>query len=213
MRKKSEYELAPGVLVEHVGSECVVWIPETTDVVTLSGDAAETLRQIIFAAPGNYNSETLSHLVSLGIIHSPSDISRRSVVRAGLVGLGAGIATLSLPSVAAASSAEEGPGPYTINNVPYSNTGDTINNFTLEMTPTVPDGTTGTVTLAGGQDVAVTFREATGVPGSDKHFRSADDISGLSISGSTEFWDLSHTLRFSVSGASFAVPFVVAGPM
>lgn len=207
MRKTPQYELAPGVLLEDLGSEYVAYVPDASDVVTLSGEAAAALRQIRSGIPGKYSGETVSHLVSLGIIHAPSGISRRGVVRAGLIGVGAGIAALSLPSVAAASSAAEGPGPYNINNVFSSSTGDTLNNFSLVITPAVPDGTTGTATLAGGQIIPVTFREATGIPGSDKYFRSADNISGLNVEQATEFRSLTHTLRFSLDGAPYAVPF------
>lgn len=207
VRKPPKYEIAPGVLVEDVGSDCVVCVPDTTDVVSLSGEVADTLRQIRLGIPGNYNANTLSQLVSLGIIHSPSDISRRGVVRAGLIGVGVGIATLSLPSVAAASSAGEGPGPYSVSGVAFVLVPppDTLARFSLEITPAdIPPGTAGTVTLSGGGDpIPVTYND--GGFGGALAFRS-ETITGLGIL-STAFSGLTHTLRFSVGGSPFAVPF------
>ena len=100
--------LSPEVLVEDVGDDCLVYVPGTESVVTLSGDTANALRQIQSGLAVDPTSPSVSELIRLGIVQASSPMSRRNVIRAGLIGAGAGVAALSLPSVAAASSDSAG---------------------------------------------------------------------------------------------------------
>lgn len=96
--------LAPGVVVETVGEEVLVYSPGTTDVVVLSGQAAMTVRAITCGQPVDSSDSAFYDLVDRGIIARTSGFSRRGLLKAGAIGTGAGIAVISMPSVAAASS-------------------------------------------------------------------------------------------------------------
>jgi hypothetical protein len=96
--------IAPGVIIEHVGSDVVVMVPESTEVNKLSGDAAQTIRAIQAGDVSVLPSETVSELVDRGIVVSQGGMSRRGLIKASAIGAGAGIAVMVMPSVAAASS-------------------------------------------------------------------------------------------------------------
>ena len=102
--KNAEYVFTPGVIVEDLGSESAVYIPGVSEVLTLSGDAATVIRRIRDGESVEGAESVVSDLVARGLIEPAQGMSRRGVVRAGVIGAGAGIAALAMPSVAAASS-------------------------------------------------------------------------------------------------------------
>jgi len=102
--KKSSMSIAPGVIVEMVGDDVVVMVPGSTEVIRLSGDSAHTIRAIHAGDVSVLPSHTVTELMERGILISRAGMSRRGVLKAGAIGAGAGIAVLTMPSVAAASS-------------------------------------------------------------------------------------------------------------
>jgi hypothetical protein len=98
----SRLGLVSGVVVEDLGGDLMVMVPGSTEVLTLSGDAAEAVRRVQAGTPVVTDS-VVSDLVRLGVLES-SGFSRRGLVKAGAIGAGAGIAVLSMPGVAMASS-------------------------------------------------------------------------------------------------------------
>lgn len=107
------FALAPGVIVDDLGTDSVVLVPGVPEILTLSGDTAAVVRRIR-AGESVVGAETVvSDLVARGVIRPATGMSRRGVVRAGVIGAGAGIAALAMPSVAAASSPAGGVGVLT----------------------------------------------------------------------------------------------------
>ena len=107
------FVLAPGVIVDDLGTDSVVLVPGVPDVLTLSGDAAAVMRRIRHGESLGGAGAVVSDLVVRGVIQPVSGMSRRGVVRAGVIGAGVGIAALAMPGVAAASSAISGVGVLT----------------------------------------------------------------------------------------------------
>lgn len=140
--------LATGVVVENMGTTVLVMIPGQHDVLTLTGPVADVVSAVV---AGNPISEDLQphteHLIAAGVLTSP--LSRRNLLRAGAIGAGAGIAVLSMPSVAAASSPgggngdDDGPsfGIQSSSTDPLPSFG--VNDFRV----TFPAGTTATITI------------------------------------------------------------------
>ena len=102
--KNTMFVVAPGVIVEDLGSDSAVFVPGVSEVLTLSGDAAEVIRRVRSGESVEGAEAVLSDLVARGVIQPVGGMSRRGVVRAGVIGAGAGVAALAMPSVAAASS-------------------------------------------------------------------------------------------------------------
>jgi hypothetical protein len=102
---KSSMSIAPGVIVENVGDDVVVMLPESTEVIRLSGDAAQLVRAIHAGDVSVLPSHTVTELLERGILISQAGMSRRGVLTAGAIGASAGLAALSMPTVAAAASA------------------------------------------------------------------------------------------------------------
>ena len=101
--------LATGVVVENMGDTVLVMIPGVSDVLRLNGRSAEIVTAVSSGHPvSDEDGEFLDELARLGVVTTP--ISRRSLLRVGAIGAGAGVAILALPGVAAASSVE-GAGP------------------------------------------------------------------------------------------------------
>ena len=100
---KKTLTLAPGAVIEPVGDDVMVMMPGNTDILRISGPAADTLRTIAAGHPIDPTTPTVLELADQGIIQT-SAMSRRGLIRAGAVGAGAGIAVLAMPSVAAAAS-------------------------------------------------------------------------------------------------------------
>lgn len=99
----SKYTLHHGVEVEHVGNEVMVYVPGRTEVLRLSGEAAEVVLAMRAGGSAHASWSVIQDLESLGVIH-PTGVSRRGLIKAGAIGAGAGIAVMAMPSVAAASS-------------------------------------------------------------------------------------------------------------
>lgn len=96
--------LAPGVTVEAVGDDLLVVVPGATEALKLSGTAALVVRDIVNGNLGD-RSDIPTELFDLGIIHDSRRFSRRTALKLGAMGAGAGIAVMAMPTVAAASSA------------------------------------------------------------------------------------------------------------
>ena len=122
MTTHSGLSLAKGVVVENMGTTVLVMIPGQHDVLTLTGPAADVVNAVVAGQHVSKNLEPeVELLLSAGVLTSP--MSRRNLLRAGAIGAGAGIAVLSMPSVAAASSpgggtnggANNDPPPFDVN--------------------------------------------------------------------------------------------------
>jgi transcription elongation factor len=100
---KTTLTLAPGAVIEPVGEDVMVMMPGNTDILRISGPAADTLRTIVAGQPVDPSTSTVLELANQGIIF-PSGMSRRGLIRAGAIGAGAGIAVLAMPTAAMAAS-------------------------------------------------------------------------------------------------------------
>jgi hypothetical protein len=107
MSMNSPLRVAPGVVVEQVGKDLLVVAPGSSDVVKLDGSAADVFRAIEAGRPITGATDIIENLQSAGIIETPAAVSRRSLIRVGTLGVGAGFAVLSMPGVAMASSRPE----------------------------------------------------------------------------------------------------------
>jgi hypothetical protein len=107
MSMNSPLRVAPGVVVEQVGIDLLVVAPGSSDVVKLDGSAADVFRAIEAGRPITGATDIIENLQSAGIIETPAAVSRRSLIRVGTLGVGAGFAVLSMPGVAMASSRPE----------------------------------------------------------------------------------------------------------
>ena len=154
MTTQQGLRLATGVVVENLGTTVLVMIPRQHDVLTLTGPAADVVGAVVAGQPVSTDLEPeVELLLSAGVLTSP--VSRRSLLRAGAIGAGAGIAVLSMPSVAAASS----PGGGTSSgggddddppSIALSATGDPATSFTATITGlTTPfaSGTTANISI------------------------------------------------------------------
>ena len=92
-----------GVVFEQVGGELMVVVPGRTDVVKLTGEAAEVFLDVQAGRTSPASAQLTSDLEALGIIEA-SGMSRRGLIKAGAIGAGAGIAVMAMPGVAAAAS-------------------------------------------------------------------------------------------------------------
>jgi hypothetical protein len=99
----SRVSISSGVIVERVGDELLVIVPGRADTVKLTGHACDVFLNIQTGNKVNTSDPVLVDLVDLGVVQA-SGISRRGLIKAGAIGIGAGIAVLAMPSVAAASS-------------------------------------------------------------------------------------------------------------
>lgn len=106
MMVRNSVELRAGVLVEELGNELLVKVPGSTDAVVLSGEPASIIRSLRAGRPLPVNGPCLE-LVDLGVLEFTSAVSRRSVLAVSAVGVGAGIALFSMPTVAVAASQQE----------------------------------------------------------------------------------------------------------
>ena len=99
--------LVPGVLVENVGDNVMVSLPDHSEVLSLTGDMAEivvALRDGEEVSPNN--GDALTELERRGVITlaDSKGVSRRQILTAGAAGVTGGVLALSLPMAAAASS-------------------------------------------------------------------------------------------------------------
>ena len=94
--------LASGVVLEQLAGEVLVVVPGN-DVVRLSGAPADLVLDLQAGKQVDSSHPSVSDLAQLGVV-TVSGLSRRSLLKAGAIGAGAGITVLSMPNVAAASS-------------------------------------------------------------------------------------------------------------
>jgi hypothetical protein len=101
---ESKVRLVAGVTVESVGEECVVMRPSSAEVIHLKDEAALLALR---AAKGEQvvgPSEIVQQLVQVGVLEPMRGVSRRGLVKAGVIGAGTGVAVMAMPGAAAASS-------------------------------------------------------------------------------------------------------------
>ena len=105
----SGFLIAPGVTIEEVGDEYLVLLRDTGMSLHVDSESSQALRKILEGcAPGEYNLPVLRTLVERGVlVEEGPQVSRRGVIRGGAIGAVSGLAVLSLPSVAAASSTSD----------------------------------------------------------------------------------------------------------
>jgi hypothetical protein len=89
-------------VVEELGSDLMVMLPGSSDVLFLSGESAGVVRQVQGGKSVEVNG-TVSDLIARGVLES-AKLSRRGLITAGAIGAGAGIAVMAMPGVAAAAS-------------------------------------------------------------------------------------------------------------
>jgi hypothetical protein len=106
----SKFTVSRGVVCERVGDELMIVVPGRTEVVKLTGEAADVFLDVQAGKTPHVSVTLTSELEALGIIEA-AGMSRRGLIKAGAIGAGAGIAVLAMPSVAAANSSEEEAGP------------------------------------------------------------------------------------------------------
>ena len=94
--------LSSGVVLEQLAGEVLVVVPGN-DIVRLSGAPADLVLDLQAGKHVDSSHPSVSDLAHLGVV-TVSGLSRRSLLKAGAIGAGAGIVLLSMPSVAAASS-------------------------------------------------------------------------------------------------------------
>jgi hypothetical protein len=100
----NRFELVEGVVLEQVGDDLLVAVPGSLETLRLTGDVANTLRALHSGVAVDCVGSDINDLIKLGVVADRSTVSRRGLIRAGAVGVGAGIAVLAMPSAAAASS-------------------------------------------------------------------------------------------------------------
>ncbi len=104
---KNTLSVNPRVEWELIGSDIVVCDPEKKRVIRLTAEAADAFRAVQRGLPEPAISDELQGwMLDQGIfVESGSSLlSRRAILGASAVGLGAGVVAISLPTVAAASS-------------------------------------------------------------------------------------------------------------
>lgn len=113
---KRTVNLSSGIVVEQLAGEVLVVSPGN-DVLRLSGAPADVVLDLQAGKQVDSSHPSVSDLVQLGIV-TVSGLSRRSLVKTGVFGAGAGIAVLSLPTVAAASTEPGNGGALCLDGVP-----------------------------------------------------------------------------------------------
>lgn len=101
--------LRPGLVVERLGDDLVI-MTRGSEVVSLGPEGADMLRRVELGEPVDTESNVVSELVKAGVLEPEKGLTRRSVVRFGAVASGVGVASLALPTAAAASSHSGGQG-------------------------------------------------------------------------------------------------------
>lgn len=136
----SNLSLGSRVLVEQVGDEVFAVLPDGGRVVRLSGVDAQTVLDVRDGKVLHPGEVEVSHLIDIGVLSRPH-FSRRGFLKAGVVGASAGIAIVSLPSVAVASSEINLAGS-------HENLGEAYQFKILPPGP-LPDGDPSTLTVEG----------------------------------------------------------------
>ena len=105
---KSGLSIVSDAVVEVVGTDVLVHLSGASEVIRLSDATAEVFLAIRAGQEVDPSDSGVKELVAAGIVRSRG-LTRRGLVKAGAVGLGAGIAVMAMPSVAVASSNSESP--------------------------------------------------------------------------------------------------------
>ena len=92
-----------GVVSERVGGELMVVVPGRTEVVTLTGDAADVFLDVQAGKTPHASEKLMNDLEGLGLVQI-TGVSRRGLIKASAIGASAGIAVMAMPGVAAAAS-------------------------------------------------------------------------------------------------------------
>jgi hypothetical protein len=201
---KTTMILTPGAIIEPVGDDVMIMTPGNTDVLRISGPAADTLRAIAVGQPIDPSTPTVLELANQGIIQT-SGMSRRGLIRAGAVGVGAGIALLAMPSVAAASSSAADTTRFDVRDASRSRDQDNYTAIDIELNEngvlvtdsTIPRLTPATIILSGGTELSGQFY--------------ADDYDAFSFMNLAVprnlVENLTHTLSFTLSDVLYEVSF------
>jgi hypothetical protein len=101
--KTEAFSIAPDAAAEVIGTDVLVYLSESSEVIRLSGVAAEAFLAIRAGQRVDPSDEGVRQLVAAGVARSVG-LSRRGLVKAGAVGVGTGVVVMAMPSLAAASS-------------------------------------------------------------------------------------------------------------
>ena len=123
----SAFSVPHTVSVEFVGDDALVMTGQPRQVLRFSGEPARAIREVVSVGKTTCSTSVVQNLMDLGVI-TPSGMTRRSVLAAGGIGLGAGVAVIAMPTVAAASSVIQVRGDYYV----YDNTRVTPNVRSLQ---------------------------------------------------------------------------------
>jgi hypothetical protein len=99
----SHFTMNSGVIAERVGDELLVLLPGRTDAVRLTGHSADVFLDIQAGNKVDASEPAVAALIDLGIVDA-SGLSRRGLIKAGAISVGAGLAVMVMPSAAAAAS-------------------------------------------------------------------------------------------------------------
>jgi len=97
------YRVPPSVFAEVIGEDVLVFVSDKSEAIRLSGVVAQNFLAIYAGRQADLSESAVEELVSAGIVQERV-VSRRGLVKAGTLGIGAGISVLAMPSVARASS-------------------------------------------------------------------------------------------------------------
>jgi hypothetical protein len=151
---KSTFTIVPGVVIEYIDREAMVLLPGSTSVMRLNAEQARTLRAIESDRSSTVSVQTAQSLIQAGIVATHPSMSRRSLIKAGAIGAGAGIAVMAMPSVAAASSGPSGDFTFIVSRDNGTTVGE-VKFLNQGSAPPPADMTDGTLTGGG---VSQTFR-------------------------------------------------------
>jgi hypothetical protein len=98
-----------GVVIEPVGDDVVVMTPGNSQVLRLNGTSAELVKRVINGESIDAPSEDVINLIQSGVLEMSGGMSRRGLITAGAVGVGAGMSMLAMPSAAMAASIQRIP--------------------------------------------------------------------------------------------------------
>lgn len=104
-----KYQLVEGLTLEKIGGEYVALLPEEGVTLRIDRSASPILSAIMAGGDlSAHSQESLRTLLDSGVIvETNSGITRRGIVRTAALGAVSGVAVLSLPTLAAASSENE----------------------------------------------------------------------------------------------------------
>ena len=188
-----------------MGDTVLVMVPGVADVLRLNGRSAEIVAAVASGHPvSDEDGEFLDELARLGVVTTP--VSRRTLLRVGAIGAGAGVAVLALPGVAAASSVE-GAGPeLEVFFVGGASSGGLRNTILVgvrrrgSLTLGISSLTVGDLLLANGTALELLW-------GTDPNEPEAFFLGGLELDND-DFNTREHTLTFPLDGALVSLSFI-----